>query len=136
MNIIISYYYIVILLYYIIGIIYIYFFYEASQATNVQIPIVNFFCMINSLASKDACRILFWFKDLSVVSIQYESTKFVQIQKVGNFQLLFAALFLIKSAWNTILRVTAYLFAGARSKMMNGNHALALPKLLFFTIPH
>ena len=60
---------------------------------------------------------------LSVVSIHYEHAKFVQAQKVENFQLSFTALFSIKSLeWNLIL--ITYLFAGARSKMVSGNHAL------------
>ena len=45
-------------------------------------------------------------------------------KKVENFQLLFTALFPSKSARISILfDVITYLFADARSKMVNGNRA-------------
>ena len=66
---------------------------------------------------------------LNVVSIHYERAK-VQTQKIENIQLLFTVLNPTKSAWNSILfDVITYLFAGARSEMVNGNN-LSLIKFL------
>ena len=58
-------------------------------------------------------------------SIHYKSAKFVQTQKVENFQLSFTALLPTKSAWQSIIfGVITYLFAGARSNMVSGNPTL------------
>ena len=58
-----------------------------------------------------------------MVSIYYERAQFVQIQKNEIFQLSFTALFPTKSSWNSIIfDVITYPFAGAHSKMVNGNH--------------
>ena len=62
---------------------------------------------------------------ISVVSIHCKRAKFVV--KVEHFQLSFTAFFPTKSAWNSVLfDAIAYLFAGARSIMVNGNHAVLL----------